>query len=71
MPMRGTLPLLRRPAAEDWAAASLQQALLRAVGATDFVVVAAFASAGLLASLCFELAWPQSLAAIALSVPGF
>lgn len=64
MPMRGTLPLMREPVA-DRAVASLEQALLTAIGSTDFAVVSAFTAAGLLASFCFELAQPESLAATA------
>jgi hypothetical protein len=70
MPMRGPLPLVHRPVQERRAAASLEQALLLAIGSTDFAVISAFTVAGVLASLCFELAQPQSLAAIALLMLG-
>jgi hypothetical protein len=57
MPMRGTLPLVSQ-SVESRAAANLAQAFLAAVGSTDLVVVSAFSTIGLFASLWFELAHP-------------
>ncbi len=67
MPMRGTLPLVRRPSQKYQEERSLEQAISMLICSPDFAVISAFTTVGIFVSLCFALAAPQDLALVILS----